>query len=56
MYEIDTAAVETAVSVDLTEDIAIEELATVSGAGTTDTGGTFGTATCPACVGTAFSF
>ena len=34
-----------------TDDIAIEELATFS-AGTTDTGRTFGTAKCPACVGT----
>ncbi|MEV7025028.1 RiPP peptide [Kitasatospora sp. NPDC093558] len=38
------------------EDIAIEELGDLAGAGTTNTGGTFGSTTCPACVGTAFSF
>lgn len=38
------------------EDIAIEELGETAAAGTTNTGGTFGSTTCPACVGTAFSW
>jgi hypothetical protein len=39
--------------------VTVEELAELDGAmaaGTLNTGGTFGTATCPASVGTAFSF
>jgi hypothetical protein len=47
---------ETVVAPQVFEDIAIEELGEVAGAGTTNTGGTFGTAGCPACIGTAFSF
>lgn len=38
------------------DDIAIEELGDMAGAGTTNTGGTFGSTTCPACIGTAFSW
>ncbi|MBB4699488.1 RiPP peptide [Sphaerisporangium siamense] len=38
------------------DDIVIEEIGATAAAGTTNTGGTFGTLTCPACVGTAFSF
>ena len=47
-------------SIDVVEefdDIAIEELGDLAGAGgTTITGGTFGSTTCPACIGTAFSW
>jgi len=57
MQEIDFIDAEATNQVDLTEDVAIEELDSTSGAGTTNCGGTTGTASCPAaCVGTWFCF
>ncbi|EFL12353.1 MULTISPECIES: RiPP peptide [Actinomycetes] len=38
------------------EDVTVEELGEVAGAGTTNTGGTISSTTCPACIGTAFSW